>query len=165
MPSDERRPPSATIRDDMLATLRTMLLGSKRGERRYTLLIGLGLGLFALTFLVYEFDMFHYYGGAIPISFHSALIGVTAAFWTGYRRVGILFGWILTYLTFLGWLAERATEISPRPLIGRIAFIIQPDGLAALAIIGVIVVIVGFSAGTLARKTIDTFRDGFLNSH
>lgn len=160
MTADERRPPSAASRADILATLRTMLLGSKRGGPQQTLLIGLGLGLFALTFLAYELDIFYHSGGVVFIPLHAALVGATAAFWTGYSRSGLLSGWVLTYLSFLGWRTEWATDISPRPLIERIAYVVRPDGLAALAIIGLGVAIIGFVAGTLARTAIDTLRAG-----
>lgn len=137
-----------------------MLLGSKRGGPRQALLIGLALGFFALTFLAYELDIFDHSGGVVFIPFHAALVGVTAAFWTGYSQSGLLAGWVLTYLSFLGWRTEWATDISPRPLIERIAYVVRPDGLVALAIIGVGVAVIGFIAGALARKGIDTLRAG-----
>ncbi|QCC49476.1 hypothetical protein DV707_17280 (plasmid) [Halobellus limi] len=137
-----------------------MLLGSKRGRPQEALLIGLGLGLFALTFLAYELNIFYHSGGVVFIPFHAAFLGVAAAFWTGYSRTGLLAGWVLTYLSFLGWRTEWATDISPRPFIERIAYVVQPDGLVALAIIGVGVAVIGFTAGTLARKGIDALRTG-----
>jgi hypothetical protein len=158
--SDERRSPSPLSRDDILATFRTILLGSKQGGSRQTLLIGLALGIFALTFLAYEVDIFYHSGGVIFIPFHAALVGVTAAFWAGYSRIGLLAGWVLTYLSFLGWRTEWATDISPRQLIERIAYVVQPDGLMALALIGVGVAVIGFTAGTLARKGTDMLRAG-----
>ena len=137
-----------------------MILGSKRERPRQILLIGLALGLFGLTFLAYELDIFYHSGGVVFIPFHAALVGVTIAFWTGYSRTGFLSGWILTYLSFLGWRTEWATEISLRPLIERIAYVVRPDGLVALAIIGFGVALIGFTLGMLARKTIDTLRPG-----
>jgi len=137
-----------------------MLLGSKRGKPRQTLLIGLGLGIFVLTFVAYELDIFYHSGGVVFIPFHATLVGVIAAFWTGYSRIGLLSGWVLTYLSFLGWRTEWATDISPRPFIERVAYIIQPDGLVVLAIVGVGVAVIGFTVGSLARKTIDMLRSG-----
>jgi hypothetical protein len=83
---------------------------------------------------------------------------VIAAFWTGYRRHGLLTGWGLTYLSFLGWRVEWATDISPRPLIERMAYVVRPDGLLALAVIGVGVAVIGFIVGVLARRSINALR-------
>jgi len=160
MTSDGRQLTTTPRRDDILATFRTILLGSKRGGQRQALLIGLSFGLFALTFLAYELNIFYDSGGVVFIPFHAAIVGVTAAFWTGYRRFGLLSGWVLTYVTFLGWRTEWATGISPRPLIERIAYVFRPDGLVALAIIGVGVAVIGFTAGTIVRKGINTLRAG-----
>jgi len=158
MPSDERRLTAAVSRDDILASLRPLFLGSERGGPRRTLLIGLALGLFVLTFFGYELDVFYHSGGVVFIPFHAALVGVTAAFWTGYSRTGLLSGWVLTYCSFLGWRTEWATDISSRPLVERIAYVLQPEGLVVLAIIGIGVMGIGVTAGALARKAIDTLR-------
>lgn len=158
MASDKRRPLSAPGRDDILATFRPVLLGSNRNGPRQALLIGLGLGFFALTFLGYELDVFYHSGGVVFIPFHATLVGVTAAFWTGYRRTGLLSGWVLAYLSFLGWRTEWATDISPRPFVERVAYVVRPDGLVVLASIGLGVAIIGFTAGALVRRGIDALR-------
>lgn len=160
MTSDRKQLTRTLRRDDILATFRTILYGSKQGGQRQALLIGLAFGLFALTFLAYELNIFYDSGGVVFIPFHAAIVGATAAFWTGYHRYGLLSGWVLTYVTFLGWRTEWATGISPRPLIERIAYILRPDGLVALAIIGVGVAVIGFTAGAIVRKGINTLRDG-----
>ncbi|WP_276260845.1 hypothetical protein [Haloglomus litoreum] len=158
MTADEGRPPPN--RADVLATFRTVVLGSNRGAPRRTVLIGLGLGLVVLTFLAYELDIFYDSGGVVFIPFHAALVGLAAAFWTGYSRTGLLSGWALTFLSFLGWRAEWATEISPRPPVERVAYVVRPDGLVALAIIGLGVAAIGFTAGALTRRGIDAVRTG-----
>jgi hypothetical protein len=160
MTADEWPPTTTPKRDDVLATSRTVLLGSKQGGNRQSLVIGLALGLFALTFLAYELDIVSHSGGVVFVPFYAAFIGLTAAFWTGYGQIGLLSGWALTYITFLGWRTEWATGISPRPLTERIAYIVQPDGLVVLAIIGIGVTVIGFIAGTIARKGIDRLQAG-----
>jgi hypothetical protein len=139
-----------------------MLLGSAQVGRRLGYLVGLALSLFGVTFLAYEFEFFYHSGGVVFIPLHATIVGGIAAFWAGYSRNGLVAGWGLTYLSLLGMQAEWATEISPRPLLDRVASIIQPDGLLVLAIIGIIVAVVGFTAGALTRKGINTFRTGLL---
>jgi hypothetical protein len=160
MTSDERGNNAAPRRNNLRAALRPILLGSEHGGNRRGLLIGLALGLFGVTFLAYELNVFFDSGGVVWIPFHAAIVGAIAAFWVGYSRNGLLFGWVLTYLSLLGWHAEWATEISARPLTERVAYVLRPDGLLALAIIGVGVAVVGFTAGALARRGIDTLRAG-----
>ena len=158
MRSDEREHNSVPRQDDFRATLRTILFGAEQIGARQVLLTGLPLGLFGVTFVAYELDIFSHSGGVVFMPFHAAIVGVIAAFWTGYRRHGLLTGWGLTYLSFLGWRAEWATDISPRPLIERMAYVVRPDGLLALSIIGIGVAVVGFTAGALARRGINALR-------
>lgn len=144
-----------------MCEVNTILLGSGRRNRCWVFLTGVGLGLFGVTFVAYELDIFSQSGGVVFIPFHAAIVGGIAAFWTGYSRNGLVVGWGLTYLSFLGAQAEWATDISPRPLIDRIAFVVQPDGLLALAMIGTVVALIGFTAGALARKIVNTIQAGF----
>lgn len=152
--------PSISGRSDLRAALRTIVLGSEPGDRRRGLRTGLALGLFGTTFFAYELGIFFDSSGIVFISFHAAIVGVIATFWAGYARNGLLFGWVLTYLSFLGWHAEWATEISVRSLANRVAYFVRPDGLLALTSIGLIVAVVGFTAGALTRRGIDTLRAG-----
>ena len=159
MRSDEREHNSVPRQDDFRATLRTILFGAEQIGARQVLLTGLPLGLFGVTFVAYEFDIFYHSGGVVFIPFHATIVGGIAAFWAGYSRNGLFAGWGLAYLSLLGVEAEWATNISPRPHIERVASVVQPDGLLALGIIGIVVAVVGFSGGGLVRKGIDTLRD------
>lgn len=154
--TDERGGNTALKRDDHRGFLATILLGSGQARFRWKYLTGLGLVLFGVTFVAYELDIFSHSGGVVFIPFHAAVVGAVAAFWAGYSRNGLIVGWGLAYFSFLGWQAEWATDISPRPLIDRVASIFQLDGLLALAIIGIVVAVIGFTAGTLAEKLITT---------
>lgn len=160
MTSDERGQNTAPRQGNLQGTLHTMFLGSARAGHRWEYLTGVALGLFGVTFVAYEFDIFYHSGGVVFIPFHAAIVGGIAAFWTGYSRTGLVAGWGLTSLSLLGMRAEWATDISPRPLIDRVAYIVQPDGLLVLAIIGVVVAVVGFTAGALARQGINTLPTG-----
>lgn len=160
MKSDEQKSNSAPRRNSLWATLRTIFLGSEEVGIRYSLLTGFALGLFGVTFFAYELNVFYHSGGVVFIPFHAAIVGVIAAFWVGYNRNGLLFGWVLSLVPFLGWHAEWATEISPRPLIERVAYVVRPDGLLYLVIIGAVVAVLGFIVGALARRGIDTLRTG-----
>jgi hypothetical protein len=160
MTADERRTPATSNRADGLATARSVFLGSEQGGPRRAVLTGLAIGLSVLTFLAYEFGIFYDSGGVVFIPFHAALVGGAAAFWTGYSRTGLLSGWVLTYAPLLGWRAEWATEISPRPLLRRVAYVVQLDGLVALAIMGFGVAVVGFTVGALTGKGIDVLQTG-----
>jgi hypothetical protein len=160
MTSDDRGQNAAPRQKNSQGTLHTMLLGSSRVRRRWKYLTGLALGLFGVTFLAYEFEIFYHSGGVVFIPFHAAIVGGIAAFWAGYSRNGLVAGWGLTYFSLLGMQAEWATNISPRPLLDRVTSIVQPDGLVVLGVIGVVVAVVGFAAGALARKGINTLRTG-----
>lgn len=162
MTSDERGQNAAPRQEKSQGTLHAILLGLTRVGRRWEYLAVLALSLFGVTFLAYEFEIFYHSGGVVFIPFHAAIVGGIAAFWAGYSRNGLVAGWGLTYFSLLGMQAEWATDISPRPLLDRVASIVQPDGLLVLAIIGIIVAVVGFTAGVLARKGINTLRTGLL---
>jgi len=158
MTTDERGHTSTSGQDDLRATLRTILLGAEHVGARRVHLAGLALGVFGVTFLAYELGVFSHAGGVVFVPFHAAMVGLVAAFWAGYRRTGLLSGWVLAYLSFLGWRAEWATDISPRPFVDRIAYVVRPDGLLVLAVFGILVAIAGFVAGALARRAVDALR-------
>ena len=60
MTSDERGQNAPPRQGDFQGTLHTMLLGSARVGRRWEYLTGVALGLFGVTFLAYEFDIFYH---------------------------------------------------------------------------------------------------------
>ena len=158
MTAGDHQSPSPTSQADRTATIRRILVGSKRGSPQRTVLIGVALGLFGVTFLAYELGIFYHSGGVVFVPFHAAVVGLIAACWTGYRQAGVVTGWGLTYFGFLGWRAEWATDISPRPLSERISYVVQLDGLIVLAIIGVGVAVIGFTVGAIVRKAINGLR-------
>lgn len=158
MASDGVKHTTTGGRDDDGSTLHSVLLGSNRGRSRRCLLVALALGLFGVTFLAYEVGVFYHAGGVVFVPFHATVIGAIAAFWAGYSRDGLVAGWGLAYLSLLGMRAEWATDISPRPLLERVAYVVEPDGLLVLAVIGAVVAVVGFTGGALARRSITALR-------
>lgn len=152
MTTDERGGTPASNRDDTETVVRTILLGSNRGRARQAQLTGLAFGLFVLTFAGYELGIFYHSGGVVFVPFHAALVGVAAALWTGYSQTGVLAGWGLSCLSLLGWRTWAATNVSPRPLTERIAHVLEPDALAATALVGLGVAVIGYTAGALVKK-------------
>lgn len=160
MTSDERGQNAASGRESPRGTLDVLLLGSSRIGDHWEYMTGLALGLFGVTFLAYEFNIFYHSGGVMFIPYHAAIVGGIAALWVGYSRNGLVARWGLSCFSLLGMRVEWATDISPRPLIDRGAYVVQLDGLLALAIIGIVVTVVGFTVGAFARTGINTLPTG-----
>lgn len=143
---------------DLRRALHTVLLGTNRGRHHWKYLIGLGLSLFGVTFVAYELGIFYYSGGVVFIPVHATIVGVIVSIWSGFSRNGFVVGWILTYLSFLGMLAEEATNVSSRLLIDRIAAIIAPEGLIYFWILAFAVAVVGVTIGAVSEKAIRSSR-------
>jgi hypothetical protein len=158
--SDERHRGGRATGDADRGVVATALLGSGPLPARWRRLAAVALGLALLTFSAYELGPFTNGGGVVFIPFFAALVGLAAACWAGYARQGLLAGWLLTVATLLGWQAEWATGISARPLVDRIAYVLEPAGLAYLAVLGAILAVVGFSVGAAARWSVETLRAG-----
>lgn len=159
MPDEQGREtgPSRGVERGLLWTL---LFGTERLTTRSTRLAGLAVGLALVTFTAYELGLFTNGGGVVFVPPYAALVGLSAACWAGYARQGLLAGWLLTAATLFGWQAEWATGISARPLVDRIAYVLEPTGLAYLAVLGAILAVVGFSVGTAVRWSVETLRAG-----
>lgn len=143
----------------MASSLRSILIGTKQSEYRPYVVLALALGGFVTTFAAYALGIFSVSGGIVWVPFYAAVVGMVAACWVGYRREGLVFGWVVTYSSLLGWHAEWALyEISRRPLIERIASFVQPDGLAFLAVEGMVLGTLAFTLGALVRWAVNSFR-------
>jgi hypothetical protein len=158
--SDERRHSTRATRDADRGVVATALLGSDPRPARRRRLAAVALGLALVTVSAYELGLFTNGGGVVFIPFYAALVGLAAACWAGYARQGLLAGWVLTVATLFGWQAEWATDISARPLVERIAYVLDPAGLASLAVLGAILAVVGVSVGAAARWSVETLRAG-----
>lgn len=160
MTIDKHGQNAASGRESPRGTLDVLLLGSSRTGNHRGYVTGLAVGLLGVTFLAYAFGIFYHSGGVVFIPYHAAIVGGVAALCAGYGRNGLVAGWGLSYFSLLGMRAEWAMDISPRPLIDRVAYVVQLDGLLALAITGIVVTVAGFTVGAIARRGINTLRTG-----
>ncbi|WP_336024283.1 hypothetical protein [Halobellus salinisoli] len=136
----------------MVPSITTVLLGRNRTARHRYVLVALAVGSFFATFAGYALGMFDVSGGIVWIPFYAAVVGMIAAGWVGYHRAGLVFGWVVTYTSLLGWHADWALyAISRRPLADRIAYFVRPDGLAFLAVQAFILGTLAFILGLLVR--------------
>ena len=128
---------------------RTLLLGPDRFQRRLDVLLAFALGV--LTALAYAAGVFELSGGVVLVPFHAALVGLVAAAGVGYRRGGILPGWLVAFTPHVGlnvtwaflWLS------SGRPLGDRLAFVFDPAGLTVAAVTAAVVAAFGYAWGRL----------------
>ena len=139
----------------MTHSARSFLLDMTRVHRS----LGMGLVVFVGTFLGYAAGFFYHSGGVVFIPYHAAVVGMLAALWVGYRRDGLVFGWVVTYMSLLGSHADHAfLGISHRSIEHRIAYFLRPDGLVALAVEGIILGTLAFGFGYLLRSGIRIVR-------
>ncbi len=136
---------------------RSFLVGPSRAGRRRHLVVG--LAGFVVTFVAYALGIFYVSGGLVFIPYHAAVVGMLVSCWVGYRNGGLVIGWVVTYASLLGYHADHAfIGISRRPLPYRISYFLRPDGLAALAVEGVILGSLAFVVGYLLRLGIELAR-------
>lgn len=94
------------------------------------------------------------------IPFHAAIVGATAGCWIGYSRNGLSFGWLITYASLLGYRANRAFfGLSDRGILERVVYFVRPDGLAFLAVEGIVLGTLAFVLGVIVRSGTDTLRE------
>ncbi len=132
---------------------RSLLVGSEgTGLGRYPIL-GLAIAVFLVSFGAYALGIFAVSGGLVWIPGDAALLGMLAAAWVGYHRLGLVFGWLVTYASLLGYAAESAMfEISSRPFLDRVAAFLRPDGLIFLGVEALFLATVAFTVGYLGRR-------------
>jgi hypothetical protein len=129
--------------------LSALLLGTDPFQRRLDALLALAVGV--LTALAYAAELFEVGGGVVFLPFHAALVGLVAAAGVGYRRGGVAFGWLVAYTPYLGlsatwgflWLSGTRT------LADRLAFVLDPEGLAFYALFAAVVGGAGYVLGYL----------------
>jgi hypothetical protein len=133
----------------MVPPLPALLLGTDPFQRRLDALLALAVGV--LTALAYATELFELGGGVVFVPFHAALVGLVAAAGVGYRRGGFAFGWLVAYTPYLGlnvtwaflWLSGTRT------LAERLAFVLDPEGLAFYVLFAAVVGGVGYALGYL----------------
>lgn len=140
-------------------SMQAVLVGrDETGLTRYTLL-GLTIVLFLVSFGAYALEIFAVSGGLVWIPQDAALLGMVAAAWVGYHRLGLVFGWVVTYASLLGYAAESAMlEISARPFVDRVAAFLRPDGLLFLGVEALVLASIAVTVGYLGRLGIEAWR-------
>jgi hypothetical protein len=129
----------------MVPPIRDLLLGS-RFERRLDLLVAVSAG--ALTFAFYAAGVFAVEGGVILLPGDATLVGVLLAATVGYRRSGLLGAWLAPFAVYLGFAADWAVlGLSARPAIDRLAFLLDPTGLAVYGLAAVVLGTAAYAVG------------------
>ena len=141
----------------MVPPLRVLLVGPGDAsfQRRLDVLSAVVIG--ALTFVAYALGAFRVSGGVIFLPGDATIVGLVAAITVGYRRGGLGFAWLTAYAPLLGFDAEWALlGLSSHTLPGKLAFLLDPVGLAVHAIAAVVFGTFGFAVGSLARYVVAT---------
>lgn len=144
----------------MAHSLRSFLFGTKQSEHHRHLVFAIALGVFVTTFAAYALGLFYVSGGVVFIPFHAALVGMIAGCWVGYSRRGVLFAWVVTYTSLLGYHADHAfLGLSGRGFAEQLTYFVRLDGLVFLAVEGIILGTLAFVLGALVRWGLDSFRN------
>ena len=143
----------------MAASLRSILIGTKQLDYHRFHVLSLALGVFVITFVAYALELFTVSGGLVFIPFYAAIVGMIAGCWVGYARNGLLFAWLVTYTSLLGYHADHAFfGLSRRGFTEQFAYFVRLDGLVFLAVEGVVLGTLAFILGTLVRWGINSFQ-------
>jgi hypothetical protein len=85
----------------------------------------------------------------------ATFVGLLAAGAVGYRRGGLLVAWLAPLAAYLGFRADWALlGLSGHALPGRVAYLLDPVGIAVLAAGAVLVGTAGYAAGGLAGRAV-----------
>lgn len=110
------------------------------------------VGLFIGSFGAYAVGVFTISGGIVFIPGDAAVLGALVAGLVGYASSGLLAAWLVTFASILGYRADHAfLGLSSRPVDARLAYFLQAEGLAVVAVQAVIIGSIAFSIGALAR--------------
>lgn len=143
----------------MSPSLRSILLGTRQPEHHRFIVLGLALGVFVTTYAAYDLGIFSVSGGIVWIPFHAAIVGMIAGCWVGYSQIGLLFAWVVTYTSLLGYHADHAvSQLSG--FTEQLAYFVRPDGLVYFGVEAVVFGTLAFLLGSLVRWGIDSFRSG-----
>ena len=136
----------------MPSTVSTILFGRSQTGHRPFVLLSLAIGVFATTFVGYALDVFYVSDGVAFIPYYAAVIGIVGAGAVGYSQNGVVFAWIVTYASLLGFHADFSfLGRSAQSFSQQLASFVHPDGLALLAVVGIILGTLALSLGYLAQ--------------
>lgn len=123
-----------------MAVLKFALIGPEDTNHRAYLTLS-ALLTFVVTFSVYS--VIGHAAGVLP----AVVLGVVAALGIGYLRAGIVFAWLVTYGSLVGYTAVDVVSISA-PLLEIILTLIGPESLTTAgvesAVLGVAAYAIGF---------------------
>lgn len=145
----------------MVPDLRRILLGPSGNSFGRYLGLASGATLFAATFVAYALDVFAVAGCVVLLPGQAAIVGALAAGVVGYARGGVAFGWLVAYAPLLGYHADHAFLGLPhRSVAYRLGYFFRLDGLAYLAVAGVLIGTLAFAAGYLGGLVVEFVRGG-----
>jgi apolipoprotein N-acyltransferase len=130
--------------------LRTLLVGRRRHPLQRPLLAGLAVVLFFLSLSAYATGLATVSGGVVWVPGHAALIGVAAGFGVGFARGGLLFAWLASYASLLGFFAYGAAiEAAEGDLVERVGSLVRVDALVFFGVEAVLFGTVAFVLGSV----------------
>jgi len=71
--------------------------------------------------------------------------------WAGYRRDGVVVGWLLAYAPLLGFFAARSFFDGSDTLRAEIAYFLRGDGLAYFAVLAIVIGLPAFVVGSVLQ--------------
>ncbi|ERJ04779.1 hypothetical protein HLRTI_003247 [Halorhabdus tiamatea SARL4B] len=145
---------------NLIPKLLAILFGTDQtGLREYLSLLLLACGAFAFTFAAYAFGIYPTGSGVILIHPYGALAGVIGALLIGYYRAGLVFGWLITHMSLLGYQADWAVFRDPDgSLLDAVACLFRLDMLTYIAVEAIVFAVPAFVLGYTLRWVITVGR-------
>lgn len=132
--------------------LERVLFGPAPRRRRVTAWVLAALALFAVTLAAYATGVFHIAGGLIIVPGQAALLALAAAGVVGYTRSGLAVAWLVAAGPLYGYRADHAFfGLSGRTRTEQLAYFLDLEGVAVVALLTIVVAAIGFVAGRLVR--------------
>lgn len=123
-----------------MPTIKSALIGPENSNNRPYLALS-ALLTFAVAYSAYS--VIGHAAGVLP----AVVLGVVTALGIGYLRAGVVFAWLVTYGSLIGYAAVDAVSTSA-PLLEMILTLIGPESLTTAgvesAVLGVAAYAIGF---------------------
>ncbi|WEL16441.1 hypothetical protein SVXHr_0256 [Halorhabdus sp. SVX81] len=145
---------------NLIPELLRILIGTEEmGLREYLSLLLLACGAFVFTFAAYAFGIYPTGSGVILVHPYGALAGVIGALLIGYYRAGLVFGWLITHMSLLGYQADWAFfRDSDGSLLDAVAYLFRVDMLTYIAVEAIVFAVPAFVLGYAFRWVITAGR-------
>lgn len=144
----------------MSPSLRTLLVGSAEHDARRRIDLLLVAAVFGSVFAAYAVGVFRVSGGVVWLAGGAAVVGVLVAVVLAYRGEGLALAWAVVYAALLGYNADHyLLGLSGRPVAERLVALLEPDGLAFVAVEALVLGTLAWVAGTLVALAVDAVRD------